>query len=482
MTDLDPAAWIDRSGHFGAMATPDPAVHPTVVPGGLYSHSTVRFTEHMFNDIHFASNTGGVSAGVTVFAVVKADCTGSYHNIIDRLGQNDGQTPTAANQNDFMLWVDPDCFFELGTGSGVRSAATADHWQVVTAVLGDPILGGIASHADLGMVTLYTSVDGVEMLEGQSAGSSAQAGASTDSVYYSLFNRAGAQKFSGEIAEMMIYDVALSQEERLDVFNFLQAKWGLWPGDSAIVPTDPGTHHGHISDSTVCGITAWRTWDECRAGEPTGGVHIGNSGVGGAPITTLEECVAAAVTECPLNSQYVSFSTVNGDCSWYSECDLLAPPLGLNHYQSTQILGGPHSGGAEGGGECTPEALDLTQSAVSASSTSTGNDEMTALGHTPGPENAIDRDTATYWEMQPGARDPAVMNSAWYAQTNDRSSIPHFALLTSVPIECLQVSGISIVEPQVSDRSSVRSMHRIYGPRLLQRWLGTDGGASAELE
>lgn len=435
------------------MTTPDPAVHPTVgtsasvaertfirecerkslgliypdelpistqnaqkrtllaVPGGLYSQSTVRFTEHMYNDIHFASNTGGVSAGVTYFAVVKADCTGAYHNLIDRLGQTEGM---AANQNDFMLWVDPDCHFELGTGAGVRSTATADHWQVVTAVLGDPILGGLASHDDQGTVTLYTSVDGVETLEGQSSGSSAQAGASTESVYYSLFNRAAAQKFSGEIAEVLVYNVALSEEERLDVFNFLQAKWGLWPGDTVVDPTDPGTHHGHISESTVCGITAWRTWDECRAGEPTGGVHIENSGVGGAPITTLEECVAACVTECPENCEYVSFSTVNGDCSWYTECDLLAPPLGLNHYQSARILGGPHSSGAEGGGECTPEALDLTQSAVAASSTSGGNDEMTNLGMQPGAENAIDRDTSTYWEMEPGARDPAVLNSAWF--------------------------------------------------------------------
>ena len=124
------------------------------------------------------------------------------------------------------------------------------------------------------------------------------------------------------------------------------------------------------------------------------------------PVTTVDRTSAAAA----LVRRIATTRTAASD----TECDLLAPPLGLNHYQSTRILGGPHSSGAEGGGECTPEALDLTQSAVAASSMSGGNDEMTNLGTQPGAENAIDRDTSTYWEMEPGARDPAVLNSAWF--------------------------------------------------------------------
>lgn len=56
-------------------------------------------------------------------------------------------------------------------------------------------------------------------------------------------------------------------------------------------------------------------------------------------------------------------------------------------------------------GECLPETLDLTQAAVSASSSSSGSYP---------PSNAIDHDETTYWEMSPGARDADVMNSAWF--------------------------------------------------------------------
>jgi hypothetical protein len=92
---------------------------------------------HPPQDVHFASADGGL----TLMLVVRGECTGAYHNIIDRLGGTDGVN---AGSSDVMLWVDPNCKFELATGAGVRSAASADHWQVVTAIF------------EAGGVTLWT--------------------------------------------------------------------------------------------------------------------------------------------------------------------------------------------------------------------------------------------------------------------------------------------------------------------------------------
>ena len=449
--DLNPAAWMDRSGHFGQITSPDSSP-PVVVEGGLYSHNTVRFNDNMLSDVHFPSSDGGL----TVFVVLKAECTGAYHNIIDRLGGSDGVN---AGTSDVMLWIDPNCLFELATSSGVRSAVTAEEWQVVTAVFGGD-----------GTVSLYTSADGINTLEGTSSGSSAQAGASQDSVYYDLFNRNDAQKFQGELAEELVYNRALGDEEREDVFNYLQSKWGL-VGDACESPSseqecaaavaaaglsqggcgydfvgdygsgrgcytysegqytgcgywsssgDPaarfepsGTRtrvcsargHGPPVEGAVCGSTAWRSWEECRAGEPSGGVHIADGGINGAPIASFEDCVAACIANCPATCQFVSYSDTNGDCSWYAECDIAHPPLQIEHYTSAAITGGPHAGGAEGGGECDPQPLDLTQAAVSASS-------FDGDYHA---SNAIDRDTETYWEQAPGVRDASVSPpSAWF--------------------------------------------------------------------
>jgi hypothetical protein len=58
--------------------------------------------------------------------------------------------------------------------------------------------------------------------------------------------------------------------------------------------------------AAVCGVTEWRSWDECRAGEPKGGINIENGGVGGAPITSLEECISVCKQQCPEMCKYVA--------------------------------------------------------------------------------------------------------------------------------------------------------------------------------
>jgi hypothetical protein len=119
--------------------------------------------------------------------------------------------------------------------------------------------------------------------------------------------------------------------------------------------------------------------------------------------------------------------------------------LRIAHYLSAAIEGGGAAANVEGGGECEPEPLDLSQSSVAASS------EFRAAAHGASPPtvpsashgitscvpdvsmsdptgthidypaaNAIDRDDATFWEMDvtadgaAGLRDPAVSNHAWF--------------------------------------------------------------------
>lgn len=141
------------------------------------------------------------------------------------------------------------------------------------------------------------------------------------------------------------------------------------PETATIVMDTSAPMVGDIADGAVCGGTAWRSWDECRAGTVSGGIHISNGGLNGRRISTLDECVAACAAQCPETCNYVSFSLENGDCSWYDECDLANPPLTILHYQSvavgTNALGGHNNvlrlnGCSSGGDAFTVATMDCT--------------------------------------------------------------------------------------------------------------------------
>ena len=68
-----------------------------------------------------------------------------------------------------------------------------------------------------------------------------------------------------------------------------------------------------------CGATDWQRWDDCREGMAAGAIHIEAEA---PPITSLEECAAAVIRNCPGMVDFVSFNP-SGDCSWYSECAMV---------------------------------------------------------------------------------------------------------------------------------------------------------------
>ena len=130
---------------------------------------------------------------------------------------------------------------------------------------------------------------------------------------------------------------ALLYEDFENGLSQWRGQTGDAPETATVVAESSAPMVGDIADGAVCGGTAWRTWGECRAGTPTGGIRVSNGGLLGTPITTLDECVAACAAQCPDTCNYVSFSDVNADCSWYSECDLANPPLTIAHYQSVAV-------------------------------------------------------------------------------------------------------------------------------------------------
>ena len=166
--DLTPASWTDRSGHFGPLTSSSPPTLETTP--GLHGQPVLRFAESMYDDIHISSEAGGM----TLSMVLKAECTGVYHNLFDHLSPahpNQGNGKTSAIRDefqqthsmlrvlaDFMLWIDPTCHFELSTVNGVVSDQTADHWQVVTAVLDPPSVSLFSNKKTRKSNTLYTSV------------------------------------------------------------------------------------------------------------------------------------------------------------------------------------------------------------------------------------------------------------------------------------------------------------------------------------
>ena len=84
-----------------------------------------------------------------------------------------------------------------------------------------------------------------------------------------------------------------------------------------------------------CGHTTWTPLAECAANKATSGaLHADTEN-----ITSLAECVAKVKT-CS-NANYVSYSSGNKDCSWFSHCDFMhleTPDPGAK-YESEVLTG-----------------------------------------------------------------------------------------------------------------------------------------------
>lgn len=172
---------------------------PVVVPGGLNGRSTVKFNDNQLIGDYIVQSTDG---GFTLFAVVRADCTGAYHSLI----AHHTYGPRA------RLGVDSNCRFALS--GNLRSRSTANRWQVVVGVWG--FSGAAKLYTSLGdVLRVHTESERSEWWNYNRFDSNRPF---VDPVDFDLFNYQNEERFHGDVAELMLF----AREVRCTLFDLTQ--------------------------------------------------------------------------------------------------------------------------------------------------------------------------------------------------------------------------------------------------------------------
>ena len=231
------SAWSDQSGNFNNPVQTDPARRPILVDNILNGEPVLRFDGLDDSLVAPSSPTVAIAGDITTFFVVKFDDFDTYRAV------------WAKTQNNLPASTD---FYTLpGTGrprifrgNGSGSAGFSD-------ALNSPVPGVFQIIAfDQSGTTLHHYLDGLPNGEGMITAVLGDTGAPLH------IGTRGDQftRMKGDIAEIIIYDAALSEEERTTVFNYLGRRYGI---ATTPVLSIVNNFDGTITVSWPPSVTGW---------------------------------------------------------------------------------------------------------------------------------------------------------------------------------------------------------------------------------
>jgi hypothetical protein len=192
------AQWIDQSGNGRNASMTNPARRPQLVAGALNGLPVIRFAgaQSMYLDT-FATPTL-----FTVFVVGKNSMSGESFSMI--LG------PGGNSPNNQLRWENSSQTLFVGTGNNL---------PVVTSSTGNTrVYHSLSARYDGGVMTVYR--DGNITSSSAFSTTGPWTLASIGSWYSSEF-------LVGDLAEVLIYDRAMSETERVSVNAYLRGKYNL---------------------------------------------------------------------------------------------------------------------------------------------------------------------------------------------------------------------------------------------------------------
>lgn len=195
------SAWADKSGNSNNATQATGSAQPTVQTAAQNGKNTLRFTGASSQFLTLASAINVAASGFTALAVMRRGGP-SGSNTVQVLGSS--TSPTAAT----LEWWSTGVIYCTGVGGASRgqfsSAQAATTYNVVSAV--SP-----------------SNTDGKIYFNGSDVSSTPNATAtmtSLDRIGYSDSNYC-----NGEIAEILVYNSALSNANRQALEAYLKAKW-----------------------------------------------------------------------------------------------------------------------------------------------------------------------------------------------------------------------------------------------------------------
>ena len=282
--------WPDSSGNANNAVPASPTQAPVYVSGALNGRPVVRFNA---TNSTFLAFTRTVQDDFTMLFVFQStqNNQGTGTAFYQGAGLINGDQPNA--QYDFGTQLNADGRVIAGTGNPDVSVESAKGFNN-----GAPHVVTLERVESTGALTLY--VDGTQVASGAGTTISLTAPAQ---LYLGAVPSGGGF-FSGDLAEVLIFDVALTNGSRVAYENALRGKYGLSPATAPGTPAGVGGTAGNreitVTWNPVVGASGYNLW---RSGDGSTYQEIA-SGVNG---TSWVDAAAANG-----RTNYYEVAAVNG--------------------------------------------------------------------------------------------------------------------------------------------------------------------------
>lgn len=238
--------WADQSGNARHAVLPGGAAAPIFIASdaGLGGKPSVQFNPSQFMQL---TNTLDIVGDLSSFAVVKLHSQAlNYRGIWD-------QAPligvTYPDPNQWMIYNDGRNYLQRGNGS----ANYGSFWSSTVVPL--------TNYVALGFITAGSAVD---FFKNNRADGSATISPAVTIAGGGVPIRIGARypsgsSLNGEVAELLIYDAALSGDDRTNLWIYLENKYGLDHPVNVNLTTSPANGSTIIAPTTVIATAAIST-------------------------------------------------------------------------------------------------------------------------------------------------------------------------------------------------------------------------------
>ncbi|HQN00124.1 MAG TPA: hypothetical protein PLL36_03565, partial [Candidatus Hydrogenedentes bacterium] len=197
--------WQDRSGHGFHAVQPDPGRQPLCAEQAINGRSTVRFQGKAFLSVPLQREWSGENWTVFAVASLNADTPANYRGIIgNRFGPGNASWWSLGTKGDGT------CYLELAAGVGVNTPwlPATSRACVYTVVKQGEQFSLYRNNKLLGTAT-WPDVGGM-----------------ANELRIGMWFADG-QEWNGDIAEILLYDRALDDEERNRMETGLAEKWAV---------------------------------------------------------------------------------------------------------------------------------------------------------------------------------------------------------------------------------------------------------------
>jgi hypothetical protein len=208
------SAWADQSGSGNDASATDPSAAPLLVANAINNKPALRFGPNTFTDNQYLevsdAGTAFTAADLSTFAIARFTNFASYRVLWTK--------SSSGRAAPIDWWFAP--------GSGVPNTFRGDGVN-----FGGPVTGliapGLGQFAAIGMAVAGQSVSHFLGFTENGSGNIANTTASAGTPLRIGRRDDGAVQMLGDIAEILLYDRALSATERSNVVNYLSSKYGL---------------------------------------------------------------------------------------------------------------------------------------------------------------------------------------------------------------------------------------------------------------